>query len=264
MKTKVVFLMISLAMVQAGCKKDVFELPEALVTSKTNLTALFDDINQKIVLANAYIGSVNLDTALIRSKLVELVNGSMDITDFAWISSSGIIQLIEPSLYYGSQGFDISQQAHVIKAFETKLPVLSESFISVEGFYANVVLHPLVKSNSVSGALSGLFYPEQMLENLMKPLFEGKGFEMWVMEKGGRILYDQDAMEIGRNLFTDSLYTDFPELLTAGHQIDEGESGITSYSFYKGGTTEVVTKDTYWTTYTLYGTEWKLVWVKAR
>jgi hypothetical protein len=96
----------------------------------------------------------------------------------------------------------------------------------------------------------------------MEPLLVNQDFEFWVMEKGGRMLYNQDAYEIGLNLFTDPLYKDFPELVTAAGKIDTEESGTTHYSFYKTGTSEPVTKLTYWTTFELYGMQWKLVWVK--
>jgi hypothetical protein len=82
------------------------------------------------------------------------------------------------------------------------------------------------------------------------------------MQKGGKILYDQDLGEIGLDLFTDPLYAGYPELLAAGRKMDEEDSGTAKYSFFKAGTRITVTKLIYWTTFELYGTEWKLVWVK--
>jgi len=262
MKAKLTFLIISLAIFSAGCKKEAVELPDALVTSKTNLTAEFASLDQKMAAAVEYMGSINMDTTLIRAKLLELVNEFNDVTEFAQITPAGIMQIIEPAVYHGFQGSDISLQNHVIKAYETELPVLSQQFLAVEGFYAAVIMHPIVKNNSILGGITALFLPEKILGNIMKPINEGQAFELWVMEKGGKMLYNQDVSEIGRNLFTDSLYMDFPELITAGRKIDAEESGTTSYSFYKTGTWEIVKKLTYWTTYELYGTQWKLVWVK--
>jgi hypothetical protein len=262
MNTKLMFLIFGLILVTFGCKKEEIVIPDELNTAKTHLSADFDGINQKMASAVVYVISVNGDTTLIRNKLRELAYGTNDITDFAWITPSGIMQMIEPSIYYGSQGIDISAQDHVVKAFQNRLPALSKQFLAVEGFHAAVIIHPVIKNNSVAGGISALFYPEILLENILKPIFQDQAFELWVMEKGGRIIYDQDAGEIGRNLFTDPLYTDFPELLTAGRLIDEGESGKTSYSFYRTGTQETVTKLTYWVTFELYGMQWKLVWVK--
>ncbi len=264
MKTKLIYLTISLTILLIGCKKEVFELPAVLETAKTNLAAEFNVLNQH--LASAVINTMTIypDTGLIREEIKKLVKSSDFVTEFSWITPSGILQIIEPPIYYASQGIDISGQDHIIKTFATKLPVLSHQFYAVEGFYASVVIHPVVKNNIILGAVDALFYPEQLLENVLKPIFEGKDFEMWVMEKGGKTLYDQDAGEIGRNLFTDPLYAGFPELLVAARKIDTEESGTTTYSFYKAGTNQTVTKLTYWDTFELYGTQWKLVWVKAQ
>jgi hypothetical protein len=262
MKTSLLCLGISLAVLSTGCKKEPLVLPDALLLSKTILTAEFATLDQKMAAAVVYMSSINLDTTLVRAKLLELVNEFPTIIEFAQITSAGIMKIIEPAIYHGAQGSDISSQDHVIKAFETKLPVLSLQFLAVEGFYASVVLHPIIKNGSVAGGLTALFYPEEILGHIMNPLCEGQTFELLVMQKGGRILYDQNTAEIGLNLFTDPLYKDFPELITAGNKMDAEDSGTTSYSFFKTGTTQVVSKLTYWTTYELYGTQWKLVWIK--
>ncbi len=82
------------------------------------------------------------------------------------------------------------------------------------------------------------------------------------MEKGGHMIYNQDHIEIGLNVFTDPYYKEFPDFITACEKIDKNESGTTHYTFYQTGTTNPVTKLTYWTTFERYGTEWKVVWVK--
>lgn len=264
MKTKLIYLIISFSIISSGCKKEAFELPDALVTAKANLADEFEKLNQSMASAVVNTLVIYPDTAQIRLKMAELVAGSDFVIEFSWVTPSGIMQIIEPPIYYGTQGTDISGQDHIIKTFDTKNPVLSNQFFAVEGFYAAVVIHPVVSNNSILGGIDALFYPEQVLEMVMKPIFEGQDFELWVMEKGGKVLYDQDANEIGRDLFTDPLYAGFPELLAAGRKMDAEESGTTTYSFYKAGTMQTVTKLTYWNTFEMFGTEWKLVWVKAQ
>jgi len=262
MKTKLLFLIIGLCLFVSGCKKEPVVLPDALVTSKAQLTMKFASLNEKMSEAVTYMGSVNMDSTLIRTKLTSLVNDFTDMEEFAQISPAGIMQNIEPSLYYSSQGANISTQSHVIKAFETKLPVLSLQFPAVEGFFAAVVIHPIVKNSAILGGLTALFLPEKILGDIMKPINNGQTFELWVMEKGGRLIYDQDASEIGHNLLTDAQYKDFPELVAAAEKINSEESGTTTYSYYKAGTTQTVKKLTYWTTFEMYGTQWKLVYGK--
>ena len=82
------------------------------------------------------------------------------------------------------------------------------------------------------------------------------------MEKGGRIIYDADSLEIGLNLFQDSLYASSPQLVTAGHTIDSQDDGRTTYQIYDTGTRNCISREAFWTTINIYGTEWKLVYAR--
>jgi len=265
MKAKHIVLIMSIALGLNACSKtddpEPF-FPAELYTANTSLALSFDSLNTDMAANSADIANNINDTTFIRARMLGLFNRSSFVMEFAYVNPQGILQIIEPSAYYSSQGLDISQQEHVKKAFETKQPVLSELFQAVEGLYAAVIMHPIVKEGGLLGAVNALFTPKTILERIITPLVENQTFEMWVMEKGGNILYDQDTNEIGRNLFTDPLYAPFTELIEAGHKIASEPTGETYYSFYQTGTTNKVTKKTYWVTYTLYGTEWKLVWVK--
>jgi hypothetical protein len=164
-------------------------------------------------------------------------------------------------LYYLSQGTDISQQDHIVKIFETKQPVLSQSFDVVEGYNAVIDMYPILDNTGILGTVAGIFPPHLILGRVIAPYVSGEPFEIWVMESGGNVLYDQDAEEIGLNVITDPLYADFPELIAAAQRIDSEESGETTYSFYQTGTNNKVVKKTYWKTFKLLDNQWKIVWV---
>ncbi|MFH0760684.1 MAG: hypothetical protein V2A67_04195 [Bacteroidota bacterium] len=261
MKTKPTYFFVSLVLILTGCRKEI-TFPEALATAKTNLEAAFEILDGQMDTAADYMVSVDMDTTLIRAKLLELLNEPTNVDEFSWITPEGIILIIEPSKYYAYQGFDISMQDHIIKVAETKEPVLSLSFLAIEGFYAASDIHPILDNSVYLGGVDALIKTEEFIADIMEPLLIGQDFELWVMEKGGRMIYNQDAYEIGLNLFTDPVYQDFPELVAAAQKINDEESGTTHYSFYKTGTTEPVTKLTYWITFEHHGAEWKIVWVK--
>lgn len=254
-------MIVSIILILAGCKKEV-ELPEALTTSVSNLENSFNILHDQMATVAHYMASINLDTTQIRARLIELYSNNPKVAEFSWVNKDGILKMIEPPVYYSDQGSDISQQEHIIKAAETKEPVLGLSFLAVEGFYAVAVLHPIVDSNTYLGSVATLLKTKEFLGDIMEPLLSGQEFELWVMEKGGYMIYNQDDIEIGLNVFTDPYYKDFPDFITACEKINKNESGTTQYTFYKTGTNNPVTKLTYWTTFERYGTEWKVVWVK--
>lgn len=263
MSTKKILLFALMVLSIIACKKsdEKIDFPVEIDQVINELTLSFDSLNMDLA-ANATEISQNVaDTATIRTKLLEMFNKSSFVDEFSFITPQGILQIIEPSEFYSSQGIDISDQSHIIKVFQTKLPVLSQSFQVVEGYNAAVDIHPLLNVELVQGAICGVFVPKEILGRIILPYVSGEAFEIWVMEKGGKVLFDQDEEEIGLNVITDPLYADFPELIAAAELINDGESGQTSYSFYQSGTNIKVTKKTYWKTLHICDNEWKIVWV---
>jgi len=261
--TKLFYILLMVtAMIACGKSEDSVTLPDALVTFKADITLSFDSLDTEIDNVVAGLIQSGIDTSTVRIYLRDLVENTTFETNFGYITGEGVLQIIEPDLFKDYEGSDISAQTSLIEAFTSKGPVLSDRFLTVEGFYAAVDLHPIVSNNQVLGAISCLFRTEILLGRAAAPLLEGQTFELWVMEKEGTMIYNQDDYEIGLNIFTDPVYAPFPELITAAHKMADEDSGETVYSFYQTGTSTVVTKKTYWNTLTVHGTEWKLVWVK--
>ena len=234
------------------------ELPEVMA----ELSAQYDQMSAHLSAEVSYFAQAGVDTAEVRNRLKGLYEGTHFVTNFAYVTPSGILQIIEPEEYYGSQGVDIVDQDHVIQAFFTQEPVLSDVFTAVEGYQAVVYIHPIVQDNQILGTLNALFLPEELLGDIILPVTEGRDIEIWVMESTGYILFDEDIEEIGLNLFTDPLYEDFPELLEAGELIATQEEGETTYTFFQAGTSDPITKRAYWQTFSRHGNDWKVVLVE--
>lgn len=265
MKRVHIFLALGLLLGAAACKKTTEPAPffpsepDQVVAS---LTKSFDSLNSDMSASAALLAQNIADTAATRTAMLSLFNRSSFVLEFSFVTPQGIMQIVEPPVYHYIQGSDISNQEHVIRTFQTKQPALSKLFYAVEDFYAVVDMHPIMKDGAIQGGVTALFRAQTLLQRIIMPLVKDQSFEIWVMEKGGVVLYDQDTLEIGLNVLTDTLYKPFPELLTAASMIDANPAGETSYSFYKTGTTTKVVKKTYWKTFTLYGTEWKIIWVR--
>ncbi len=132
MKTKLHILIVSAMLIVTGCNKEI-EFPEALTTAVANLETSFNNLDDQMANAADYMAAINLDTTLIRTRLIELYQINPKVAEFSWVNQDGILKMIEPPVYYSDQGSDISQQEHIIKAAETKEPVLGLSFLAVEG-----------------------------------------------------------------------------------------------------------------------------------
>ena len=110
---------------------------------------------------------------------------------------------------------------------------MSDSFRAVEGFIAIDFEYPVFSGEKgFIGSVSMLFRPESFIRSIIQDAIKGSPFDVWVMERNGRILYDPDEAELGRDLFTDPIYRPFPQLISLGKRIAQERSGSGSYRFF--------------------------------
>ena len=114
------------------------------------------------------------------------------------------------------------------------------------------------------GSVSLFFKPETFFAQILPPLIKSFPVDIWVMEKGGRIIYDTDSSQIGLNLFTSPNYQPYSELQKLGRRIAAKQEGNGSYQYKVHGENISVTKNAYWKSVDLYGTEWRVVGVHVR
>lgn len=264
MKTNKLLFTVLMLVVLAACKKEeeATNFPPEVDLLRTDLIRAFDTLNNQLFVSGEVIASKNGDSALIRPEMVKLFGKTKYVTDVAYTTTEGIMQVIEPPAYYSQQGTDISGQAHFISVAQSKHPAISSSFLAAEGFYAVVNMQALLIENDLKGYLSAMVKPEEMLAEYVKPLVDGKDFEIFIMEKGGRIMYDVDQSKIGTNVFVDIRYMLSPEMIESAKIIDEQQHGETDYTFLEIDASEPVHKRAYWTTFSMHGAEWKLILIK--
>ena len=204
-----------------------------------------------------------LDTpAEIRPLLRELYESNPEIVNTSFIDKESVIRYIYPDEYSYVEGEWIGDQEQVQRLHETRMPVLSGNFLAVEGFHAADLEWPVFrKDGSLAGSLSFLIKPDLFLAPIILP-HNKEPYEFWIMDPDGTILYDQDIIEIGRNLFDDPLYKAFDSLIEIGYEIVAKESGEGYYTFYSKGMENLVNKEVIWTSVGLHGTQWRIVLTK--
>ncbi len=85
-------------------------------------------------------------------------------------------------------------------------------------------------------------------------------YQLWCMDEEGRIVYDEDPKQVGKMLFSDAFYADFPELLSLGERIAKTPRGLGYYRFRAKGGDEITQKIAAWETlHPIEGVTWKLV-----
>lgn len=267
MKTKSKILFLGMAcFCLFACKEKTTTLPVSLVKVQGDIMTVLNKMDStSILITNALSGDFEYSDSAVRELFQEHFGKINGLLEIAWISPEGIMEVIVPGTLASHEGSDISKQDHIIKAKDLKQPLLSHAFKAVEGFTGVVLVRPaLTEDNEVKGLITFLIRPESFLRNIITRELEGVPADIWVMQPDGLILYDFDAIEIGRNLFTDPLYQDYSRALRRAAKIAEKKSGNTTYDYLGHGLTEPVVNQAFWTTAGLYGTEWRIVLIRPK
>lgn len=235
--------------------------PVLLTTAEQQVTVAFDRLDTGLKKAAGKLGTTGLTGEGARQVLTEVCKQFSFAVDCATVDTKGRLTTIEPALYRGFEGTDISAQEQVKQMLKLHKPVTSQVFRSVEGYDAVDVEYPIFNPEGrFIGSVSVMFKPEKFLGEIIKPLVKGVPLDIWAMEQGGRILYDSNPAQVGLNIFTSSAYQPYKQLVLLAQKIAATPQGDGVYRFKKEHLTGPdVDKKAYWTSVSLFGVSWRLV-----
>lgn len=160
-------------------------------------------------------------------------------------------------------GTNLGNQSVVKTLFTTKQALMSDLFPLEQGGYAAVIEYPVFTGDDcLAGLVSLSFAPHEIIGRYAAPAVVGTPYTIMAAQTDGRILYDADPEEIGKETFNEPLYEDFPEILDFARTYADNWSGYDTYSFYDTGFGRIVQKEAYWTTIGMHGTEWRLIIIR--
>ena len=160
-------------------------------------------------------------------------------------------------------GKNLGNQTVVQELFTTRQALMSDLFLLEQGGCASVIEYPVFTAEEqLAGLVSLSFAPDKIIGQYAVPAVEGTPYTIMAAQTDGRVLYDADPEEIGKETFNESLYEDFPEILDFARHYAGNWSGYDTYTFYDTGFDRVVQKEAYWTTIGMHGTEWRLIIIR--
>lgn len=243
-----------------------------LLQIQANVQGNLNDLDLDVANAASNLSTTGLEGPDARGVLRKLLETNSNLTEAVTFSKDGKIIAAECKGCQGGEGADISSQEHIAHVLKTKTPTLSKQFLLVEGYNGTALAYPVFSpQGEFLGGISAIIEPDKLLNAVVAPQLHFDisnrsnitDYSFWLMHLDGLIAYDRDTSQIGKNLFTDTLYKPYPSLLALGEKIIKARSGHGYYSFQvTEGNKIVVTKESYWTTAGLYGREWRLVVTK--
>lgn len=265
---KIAILVIGIVLLAAfnAFSMNMEDMTLSLDKVKKSVTTVFFSIDKELAQAANQLSTVNLDEPRARKILNGLSKAHGYIIDCAFVDASGKMVIVEPKEYNQHEGADISKQKHIMVVKQLKKPVLSSVFRSVEGIEAIDFEYPVFSGKGdFAGSVSMLVRQDALFGDTAMPFVWDKSCKVWVMQKDGLIVYDPDPGQIGRNIFSDSLFEKFEGLISFSRTVAASKSGGGSYDFYSKGLTDtkIVRKYAVWDTVSLYGTEWRVIVMEA-
>jgi hypothetical protein len=138
---------------------------------------------------------------------------------------------------------------------------MSPVFPAAEGFDAVSIRWPVRDETGVYlGLVSVLVDPQRLLAEQADRALAGTPNTAWATDTDGRLIYDRDPGDlVGRNMLTDPVFANYPELVALATRVTVEPAGSGTYTFTPGGGGSPVRKEAVWATTGLHGTEWRLV-----
>lgn len=122
---------------------------------------------------------------------------SDQIEAITYVDSKGILQYTFP-LNNGAIGRDISMQPHISAVIQTKKPVISEVFTSVQGFRTIAYHVPIVIDNKFEGSIAILIPLDALGKRFVENIKSGSTGYGWMISKEGIELYNPSNFKAGQ------------------------------------------------------------------
>lgn len=241
-----------------------FEMQNRLDQVQSQVKGELQTLDQMLLDTCIDLSSTGLTGTQAREVLSNVVANNSLIVNAATADANYILLAVEPSSYKSIEGEDISGQEQNLYMHQTMRPAMSNMIPLVEGFPGVVMVAPVFDAdNQFIGSLSFVIQPRVLIEKYVTPAIADGLYSMWSMQLNGTLIYDPDPEQQDKNLLTDPIYVDYPEVQAFTRQVAEEHTGYGTYSYYdknlSDASSKLVNKEAYWTTIGLYNTQWRLV-----
>jgi hypothetical protein len=244
-----------------GAVPPVPNLSAVLADFTTDVNASLQEMDRELASAAADLGRTGIAGPAANATLAQLANSSPYAEDAVTISSDGYIAAVMPEEYWPAVGVYVGNESHNQQALQERRPLMTPIFAAAEGFDAVSIRRPVTNDTGVFlGLATVLFDPSTLLADSANRSLEGTNFTAWAIDTDGRLIYDRDPGDLeGRNMITDPVFADYPDLVALTKRMVVEPAGSGTYTFTPTGGGPAVTKDAVWATAGLHGTEWRLL-----
>ena len=240
------------------------EMVSILSQAQVQVEAELKQMGNTLVYASEQLSTTGLSGDQARAVVSDLAaHGSFRIEAATQDLNRKMIT-VEPAAFHSSEGKIIGPQKWLnINPDGPILPSMTSTLPLITGHTGVSLAAPIFNTNkTLIGTVSIAFDHVALLNTTISPIIKDTGYAITVIQTNSTIIFDTDASQIGKDL-TDPIYESYPELLSFVHRVAEESSGYGTYKFTLDGSGQVVSKECYWTTISVYGQEWRLALIHS-
>lgn len=235
------------------------EMTGVLATVTAGIQESLNDIDSRVLGAATALGKTGISGPATGPILEKTALSHPAIQDIITYDTGGVVRAAEPGSVRDLVGRNLTGQEIVRKALQEQRPLMSDLFSLTEGGAGAVITRPVhAQDGTFIGVVSLAFSPPALIAPIAANATSGTPFSVMVTEKGGRILYDADPAQVGKETFNETMFAGFPEILDIARNLPGNRTGHATYSFSGSGSQNPVRKETSWSTVSLHGTEWRV------
>lgn len=235
-------------------------MQQALGDVTARVQSALDGLDFTISDSAGALGTTGLSGPAADAVLAKAAASHPAVMNVITYDPDGIVRAAEPGDAKVLVGQNLIGYAIVQKAVTEREPLMSELLLLAEGGDGVVIAHPVFSMDKkFAGVISMAFSPDALVRPIAESAASQTPYSFMVAQPGGRVLYDPDPEEVGRETFNETLYAEFPEILELARNYAAQRTGYDTYSFHRTGSGEVVSKETFWDSVQLHGTEWRVL-----
>lgn len=257
---RLIILLVGIAVVVTAhlFAADMSEVMPVLKMTKQAIDSTLSEIDKDLKDAAKKLSGTDLKGDAARKILSDLCKYRPYVVDCSIIDTNGTKITVEPAEYKQYERTNRTDLPSVMALLKNKKPVMSDVYHSAEGIHAVSIGYPIF---SDKGELLGAVRMLIKHEVFLKPLAENRPCKVWVMQKNGLIVYDEDPEEIGKNIFSDDMFKSFDDLISFSKTVSLSKNGAGSYVFYADAAKDKtpVQKIAAWDTAGIHGAEWRVI-----
>jgi eukaryotic-like serine/threonine-protein kinase len=275
-KTKLLSIVLAVALITSICAniylvnqtlnnqtdpaKTRVDMVATLTAAQTSINSAVRRIGESLIYASEQLSTAGISGAQAETILTALAANSSFIINAATENLDNTIVAVAPANWSYIEGRNVGEQTYLNpNPIGEITPVMSPVVPVQSDTMGNIMAAPIFNhEKELIGYISVIFDPSTLISTSALGALANKPYELIGMQLDGLMIYDSDPAQQWRNMFTDPAYASFTSLLELGHKVVDAPSGYGTYSFNLIDSSQVVSKECYWTTVTAYGEEWRL------